>query len=115
MSYADNTSTQWVKGHGWRAALAAASLALVVCATVSAAEPPVTGEYQSIFKGYRSFDAQASAVAWRQANDAIGIGSADDTHGQHGMNEMHGRMETAPTAANESQPTTPGNHQEHRR
>jgi hypothetical protein len=52
MSYADNTSTQWVKGHGWRAALAAASLALVVCATVSAAEPPVTGKYQPIFKGY---------------------------------------------------------------
>ena len=40
-----------------QAALAVASLGLVVSGTVAAAEPPVTVEYQSIFAGYRHFDA----------------------------------------------------------
>ena len=79
--------------------------------TVSAAEPPVTVEYQSSFADYRHFDAQAPAVAWRQANDAIGSGSEGAAHGMHGM---HGPTEPAPADTNESQPTTSGDHREHR-
>ena len=109
MSSADNMSMQWVTAHGRRAALAAASLVLVNSATVTAAEPPATVEYQSIFAGYRRFDAQAPMVAWRQANDDIGIGSDSAAHEMH----MHGPAKTAPARTNESEPTTSSDHQEH--
>ena len=79
--------------------------------TVSAAEPPVAVEYQSSFAGYRRFDAQAPAVAWRQANDAIGNVSEGATHGMHGMLVP---AEPAPADTNESPPTTSGDHREHR-
>jgi hypothetical protein len=78
---------------------------------VSAAEPPVAVEYQSSFAGYRRFDAQAPAVAWRQANDAIGNVSEGASHGMHGM---HGPTEPPPADTTESQPTTSGDHREHR-
>jgi hypothetical protein len=78
------------------------------CAALSAAEPPVTVEYQSSFTGYRRFDAQAPTVAWREANDAVGSGSEGAAHG------MHGPTEPAPADTTESQPTTSGDHREHR-
>jgi len=115
------------------AALAGASLGLIVFRAVSAAEAPVTVEYQSAFAGYRYFDAQAPAVEWRQANDAIRVGAEGASHGMH---DMQAPMEAAPArgddsvreampqpspdavaphSGHESQPTTPGDHQEHRR
>lgn len=97
--------------HGRRAALVAASFGLVFFAAVSAAEPPVTVKYQSSFADYRRFDAQAPTVAWRQANDAIGSGSEGAAHGMQGM---HGPTEPAPADTTGSQPTTSGDHREHR-
>ena len=113
MSSADKMSLpDRVRAYARLAAFAGASLGLVVSDTVSAAEPPVTVEYQSSFAGYRRFDAQAPAVAWRQANDAIGNVSKGDTHGMHGM---HVPAEPAPADITESQSTTSGDHREHRR
>ena len=81
MSSAGNESMhEGVTAHGRRVALAAASLGLLFCATVSAAEPLVIVKYQSAFADYHQFDTQAPAVA-------------DTT---------------------ESQPTTSGDHREHR-
>jgi hypothetical protein len=112
MSSAGNMSLpDRVRAYARLAAFAGASLGLVVSGTVAAAEPPVTVEYQSSFAGYRRFDAQAPAVAWRQANDAIGNVSKGDTHGMHGM---HVPAEPAPADTNESPPTTSGDHREHR-
>jgi hypothetical protein len=112
MSSADNMSLpDRVRAYARLAAFAGASLGLVVSDTVAAAEPPVTVEYQSSFAGHRRFDAQAPAVAWRQANDAIGNVSKGDTHGMHGM---HVPAEPAPADTNESPPTTSGDHREHR-
>jgi hypothetical protein len=109
MSSAGNKSMHSrVTAHGRRAALVAASFGLVFFAALSAAEPPVTVEYQSSFAGYRRFDAQAPTIAWRQANDAIGRGSEGAEHG------MHGAMESLPADTTESQPTTSGDHREHR-
>jgi hypothetical protein len=110
MSSAGNRSKHaWLTGHERRAALVAASLGLTFCAAVSAAEPPMAVEYQSSFTGYRRFDAQAPTVAWREANDAIGSGSESGAHSMHGLTEP-------PIAdSTESQPTTPGDHREHRR
>ena len=111
MSSADNMSLpDRVRAYARRAALAGASLGLVVSGTVAAAEPPVTVEYQSIFAGYRHFDAQAPAVEWRQANDAIRDGAEGAAHGMH---DMRAPTEAAPDGTDESQPTTPGDHQEH--
>jgi hypothetical protein len=112
MSSAGNKSMHSrVTAHGRQAALVAASIGLVFFAAVSAAEPPVTVEYQSSFTGYRRFDAQAPTVAWRQANDAIVSGSDGAAHGMHGM---HGPTEPAPADNTESQPTTSDDHREHR-
>ena len=109
MSSAGNKSMHsMVTAHGRQAALVAASFGLVFFAAVSAAEPPVTVEYQSSFMGYRRFDAQALTVAWRQANDAIVGGSEGAAHG------MHGPTEPAPANNTESQPTTSDDHREHR-
>jgi hypothetical protein len=71
----------------------------------------LTSKYQSSFANYRRFDAQAPAVAWRQANDAIGRRSEGAAHGTHGM---HAPPEPAPADTNESPPTTSGDHREHR-
>lgn len=112
MSSAGNESMHGrVTTHGRRAALVAASFGLMFCAAVSAAEAPVTVEYQSTFTGYRRFDAQAPTVAWRQANDAIGSGSEGAAHGMHGM---HGPTGPAPAVTTEPQPTTSDDHREHR-
>ena len=109
MSSAGNESMhEGVTAHGRRVALAAASLGLLFCATVSAAEPLVIVKYQSVFVDYHQFDAQAPAVAWRQANDAIGSGSEGAAHG------MHNPTEPPPADTTESQPTTSGDHREHR-
>lgn len=113
MSSADDKSMYvWVTARGRRAALVAASLGLMFCAAVSAAEPPATVEYQSAFTDYRCFDAQAPTVAWRQANDAIGNGSDGAARGMYGM---HGPAEPPPAETTESPPTTSGDHREHRR
>jgi hypothetical protein len=109
MSTAGNESMhEGVTAHGRRVALTAASLGLLFCATVSAAEPLVIVKYQSAFADYHQFDAQAPAVAWRQANDAIGSGSEGAAHG------MHNPTEPPPADTTESQPTTSGDHREHR-
>lgn len=111
MSCVNRSMHSWVTTHGTRPALVAASFGLVFFAAVSAAEPPVTVEYQSSFTDYRHFDAQASTVAWRQANDAIGSGSEGAAHGAHGM---HAPTEPAPADTTESQPASSGDHREHR-
>ena len=72
------------------ALLAGATIALVATRGVSAAEPPVTVEYQSTFADYRHFDAQAPAVEWRPANDAIRDGAEGDAHGMHDMRDSDG-------------------------
>ena len=113
MSSAGNESMhEGVTAHGRRVALAAASLGLLFCATVSAAEPLVIVKYQSAFADYHHFYAQAPTVAWRQANDAIGNVSEGAAHGMHGM---HVPAEPAPADITESQSTTSGDHREHRR
>jgi hypothetical protein len=89
---------------------AVATMALVAIRGVSAAEPPVTVEYQSTFAGYRHFDAKAPAVEWRPANDAIRDGVEGDAHGMH---DMRTPMEGAPDGADEPQQTTTGDHKEH--
>ena len=101
-----------VRAYARQAALAGASLGLVVSGTVAAAEPPVSVEYRSIFSGYRHFDPQPPAVEWRLANDAIRDGAEGDAHGMHDMRAPTGG---APTGTDEPQPTTPGDHQEHSR
>ena len=94
MSSAGNRSMHsWETAHGRRAALVAPSFGLLLCAAVSAAEPPVTVDYQSSFTGYRRFDAQAPTVAWRSANDAIGGTGEGAAHGMHGM---HGPADPSP-------------------
>jgi hypothetical protein len=101
----------WVTARGRRAALFAGSFGFVFFATASAAEPLVIVKYQSAFADYHHFDAQAPTLAWRQANDAIGSGSEGASHGMHGM---HGPTEPPPADTTESQPTTSGDHREHR-
>jgi hypothetical protein len=90
-----------------RALLIGATLAFVASWDVSAAEPPVTVEYQSAFAGYRHFDAQAPAVEWRQANDTIRDGTEGDAH------KMQAPAEAAPVLGDEPKPSTPDGHQEH--
>lgn len=111
MSSVNRSTHSWVTANGRRAALVAASFGLLFFSAVSSAEPPLTLKYQSSFAGYRRFDAQAPAVAWRQANEAIGMGSESAAQGMHGM---RGPTETAPADTTESQPTTSGDHREHR-
>ena len=101
-----------VRAYARLAAFAGASLGLVVSGTVAAAEPPAPVEYRSIFADYRHFDAQARAVEWRPANDAIRERAEG---GNHGMHDMSAPMGGAPDGTDESQPTTPGDHQEHSR
>ena len=108
MSSVNRSMYSWVTARGRRAALFAGSFGFVFFATASAAEPPVIVKYQSAFADYHQFDAQAPAVAWRQANDAIGSGSEGAAHG------MHGPTEPPPADTTESQPTTSGDHREHR-
>jgi hypothetical protein len=113
MSSADNMSLpDRVRAYARLAAFAGASLGLVVSCMVAAAEPPVTVEYRSTFADYRHFDAQARAVEWRSANDAIRERAEG---GNHGMHDMSAPMGGAPDGTDESQPTTPGDHQEHSR
>ena len=60
--------------------------------------------------GNRSMHSWVTAHG-RQANDAIGSGSEGAAHGMHGMDDP---TEPAPADTNESQPTTSGDHREHR-
>ena len=91
-----------------RTLLAGATLAFVASLGASAAEPPVTIEYQSVFAHYRHFDVQAPTVEWRQANDAI----RDGTEGAaHGMRDMRAPTEAPPVAVDEPPPATPDEHQ----
>jgi hypothetical protein len=92
------------------ALLAGATIALVATRGVSAAEPPVTVEYQSTFAGYRHFDAQASALEWRPANDAIRDGAEG---GAHGMRDMRSTMEASPVAGDQPTPATTDEHRAH--
>lgn len=94
-----------------RALLAGATVAFVASRGASAAEPPVTVEYESAFAEYRHFDAQALAVEWRQANDAIRDGAQDASHG---MRDMQAPMAAPPTTGDELSPATPDEHRAHR-
>jgi hypothetical protein len=111
MPSTDNKSLpKWVCANARLAALAVALPGLVLSGTVSAAEPPIIVEYQSAFAGYRHFDAQAPAVAWRRANDAILDGAKG---GAHGMDDMRSTMEASPVAGDKPPPATPDEHQAH--
>ncbi len=111
MPSTDNKSLpKWVCANARLAALAVALPGLVLSGTVSAAEPPVTVEYQSAIAGYRHFDAEAPAVDWREANDAIRGGAEG---GAHGMHDMRTPMET-PSATGDAPPSaTPDELQAH--
>ena len=98
---ANRSSLARVTGKARPAAHAAASLALVMSGMALAAEPPATVEYRSAFAGYRPFDAQAAAIAWRTANDVIQDGTEGAAHA-HGMRDMQVPMETAPAPAKDS-------------
>jgi hypothetical protein len=91
-------------------ALACASLGIVLSATVLAAEPPLPVEYRSAFADYRHFDAQARAVEWRQANDAIRDGAEGAAHGMH---DMQAPMPALPATGDEPPPVIPDEHQAH--
>lgn len=67
--------------------IAAISIGLLMASAGSATEPPVVVEYRSAFAEYRHFDAQAPAVEWRTANDAIRDGAEAAAHG-HGMHAV---------------------------
>jgi hypothetical protein len=92
------------------AALACASLGLVLSDTVLAVEPGATVEYQSAFADYRHFDAQAPAVEWRQANDAIRDGAEGPSHGMH---DMQTPTQAPPATGDEPPPATPEEHEAH--
>lgn len=112
MSTAGTRSLASAGVRGTRGALlTGATMVLVATRGVSAAEPPVTVEYQSAFAAYRHFDVQALVVAWRQANDAI----RDEAEGAgHGMHDMRSPMETLPAIGDEPpSATTPDDHQAH--
>ena len=111
MSSAGNESMhEGVTANERGVALAAASLVLIFCAAASAAEPPVSVEYHSVFVDYRHFDPQAPSVEWRQVNDAI----RDGTEGAaHGMDDMRSTMEASPVAGDKPPPATPDEHQAH--
>lgn len=111
MSSSNRSTVSWVPAHKKRAVLVAAPFGLLLCAAVSAAEPPLTLKYQSFFADYRRFDAQAATVPWQQANDAIGDASEGAARGTHGM---HAPAEPPPADTTESHPTTSGDHREHR-
>lgn len=100
----------WVAANKHPAALLCASLALVLSATASAAEPPGSVEYQSAFADYRHFDAQALMVEWQQANDAIRDGAEGASHGMH---DMQTPMAAPPATGDEPTPATPDEHQAH--
>lgn len=111
MPSADNLSLpEFVGANARLAALAVASLALAVSGTVSAAEPPVTVEYQSAIAGYRHFDAQAPAVDWREANDVIREAAEG---GAHGMHDMHTPMKAPLATGGTPPPATPDEPQAH--
>jgi hypothetical protein len=93
-----------------RTLIAGATLAFVASRGASAAEPPVTVEYESAFADYRHFDAQAPALEWRQANDAIRDGAEGASHGMH---DMQTPTAAPPTAGDEPTPATPDEHQAH--
>lgn len=90
------------------AALLCASLGLVSAGTVSAAEPPVSVEYQSAFADYRHFDTRALTVEWQQANDAIRDAAEGPSHGMH---DMQVPMPAPPATGDQPPPTTPDEHQ----
>lgn len=71
----------------WASRIATVSVGFLVARSGLAAEPAVAAEYQSAFAGYRYFDAQAPAVGWRAASDAIRDGDKTATNG-HGMHDM---------------------------
>jgi hypothetical protein len=111
MTSTDNMSLpEWLCANARLAALAVASSGLVLSGTASAAEPPVTVEYQSAIAGYRHFDAQAPAVDWREANDAIRGGAEGDAHGMH---DMLTPMAVPPAAGDTPPPATPDKLQAH--
>jgi len=111
MSSADKMSLpEWIRANARPVALAVALPALVLSGTVSAAEPPVTVEYQSAIAGYRHFDAQAPAVDWREANDVIREAAEG---GAHGMHDMRTPMAAPPAAGDEPPLATPDEHQAH--
>lgn len=104
MSSADNMSSpEWLSAKVRLATLAVALPGLVLSGTASAAEPPVTVEYQSAMTGYRYFDAQVTAVDWRGANDAIRGGAEGGSHGMHGVRTPM----QAPSAAEDTPPPVP--------
>lgn len=94
----------WVVAKTHLAALACAPLGFVLSTTVLAAEPRVSVEYQSAFADYRHFDAQAVAIEWRQANDAIRDGAEGASHGMHGLQTP---MAAPRVAGDEPPPATP--------
>jgi len=102
--------TEWVCTNTCLAVLAVALPGLVLSGAVSAAEPPVTVAYQSAIASYRHFDAQAPAVDWREANDAIRGGAEG---GAHGMHDMRTPMEAPPAAGDTPPPATPDKQQAH--
>lgn len=110
MPSADNMSLpEWAGANARWAALAVALPGLAFSVTVSAAGPPVTVEYQSALACYRHFDAQAPALDWREANDAIRDGAEG---GAHGMCDTRTPMESPADAGDTPPPATPDASQE---
>jgi hypothetical protein len=105
MPSADNVSLpERVRANARLTTRAIALLGLVLSGTVSAAEPPVTVNYQSATAGYRHFEAEAPAVDWREANDAIRDGAEG---GAQGMRGMRTPMEAPPANEAAPPPATP--------
>jgi hypothetical protein len=103
--------SDWARAYARLATLAVALPGLVLSGAASAAEPPVVLEYSSAIAGYRTFDAYAPSVDWREANDAIRDGAEG---GAHGMHDMRAPMELPPTTGDTPPPATPGEATERR-
>jgi hypothetical protein len=80
--------------------------ALALFNTGFAAEPATSVTYKSAFTGYRFYEAQASAVDWRQANETVREGADGAPHAMHAAHESAAGADSE-HAADHKAPTPP--------
>jgi hypothetical protein len=80
--------------------------ALAQFSTGFAAEPATSVAYKSAFTGYRFYEAQASSVDWRQANETVREAVDGAPHAMHAAHESEAGADSE-HAADHKAPTPP--------